>query len=263
MNICSTVELVPEALKRFFAEHPRVALAFSGGCDSAYLFYAAVVSGADVGVYYVNSCFQPAFELEDARRLAAQLGRKINVIPADVLADAKVRANPADRCYYCKKNIFSSILHAAQKDGYDAIIDGTNASDDASDRPGMRALREMQVYSPLRLCGISKAQVRQLSREAGLFTWNKPAYACLATRVPAGRKITPALLERVEHAENVLFAMGFSNFRARLTERGVRLEMADGQLDMLIEKRQEILAVLGSDFQEITLDLRLRGGLEG
>lgn len=176
----------PEALRRFFEEHPRVALAFSGGCDSAYLLYAAIESGADVCAYYAHSAFQPRFELEDARRLCAELGAALRVLELDVLADENVRANPPERCYFCKRRIFSEILRAAEADGRNCAIDGTNASDDAQDRPGMRALREMRVYSPLRLCGITKAQVRALSREAGLFTWNKPAYACLATRVAVG-----------------------------------------------------------------------------
>lgn len=254
---------VPERLCSFFAAHKRVALAFSGGCDSAYLLHAAVCCGAEVGVYYVQSCFQPAFEQADARRLAAQLGVELRVLEADVLADENVRSNPADRCYHCKQRLFSAILAAARADGYDVILDGTNASDDASDRPGMRALREMQVLSPLRICGITKAEVRALSREAGMFTWNKPAYACLATRIPCGTAIDPAALQNVEKSENALMDMGFSNFRARITPGGVRLEIAEAQMPLLVEKREEILAALEADFYEITLNLRLRKGLEG
>ena len=259
----NAVKSVPDALRRFFAEHPRLALAFSGGCDSAYLFYAAAACGVELGVYYVHSCFQPAFELEDARRLACQLGRELHVIEADVLADADVRRNPSDRCYFCKKRIYTAILDAAQTDGFTTVIDGTNASDDASDRPGMRALREMQVLSPLRLCAITKAQVRELSRQAGLFTWNKPAYACLATRVPTDTPIMLEMLQRVERAENTLFALGFSSFRVRLNGRGARLELAQEQMALALEKREEILTSLDRDFQEITLNLRARKGLEG
>ena len=169
---------VPDSLREFFAGHPRIALAFSGGCDSAYLLYAAAACGVELGIYYVHSCFQPEFELEDARRLAAQFRAEMRVLEVDILADERVRANPADRCYHCKRRIFEAILCAAQADGYRCIMDGTNASDDASDRPGMRALKEMQVLSPLRMCGITKQQVRALSRDCG--TTFIPAQSALA-----------------------------------------------------------------------------------
>ena len=123
--------------------------------------------------------------------------------------------NPPDRCYYCKRTIFSKLAETALADGYELLIDGTNASDPEGERPGMRALREA-VLSPLRLCGITKDQVRRLSKEAGLFTWNKPAYACLATRVPSGQPITAQLLQRVEAAESALKDLGFSDFRIRV-----------------------------------------------
>ena len=253
---------VPESLRAFFRENPRLALAFSGGCDSAYLFYAAAACSADVAAYYVHSPFQPAFELEDARRLAMELGRELRLIEADALADPRVRANPPERCYYCKQGIFGAILSMAKADGYTLVIDGTNASDDASDRPGMRALRELKVRSPLRECGISKAQVRELSREAGLFTWNKPAYACLATRIPAGTVIECEALEKVERAEAALFKMGFSDLRVRMTPGGCRLELTEADMARLMQQRGEVLGALEDDFPEITLNLRARKGLE-
>ena len=253
---------VPEPLRAFFRENPRLALAFSGGCDSAYLFYAAAACGADVAAYYVRSPFQPAFELEDARRLAAELGRELRLIEVDALADPRVRANPPERCYYCKQGIFGAILSAAAADGYILVIDGTNASDDASDRPGMRALRELEVRSPLRECGITKAQVRELSRGAGLFTWNKPAYACLATRIPTGAAIEAEALQKVERAEAALCALGFSDLRVRVTSGGCRLELTGADMARLMERRGEVLEALQRDFPEITLNLRARKGLE-
>lgn len=254
--------ILPEALRRFFAENKSIALAFSGGCDSALLLYAAKACGAAPGVYYVKSPFQPEFELEDAKKLAAELGCGMRILNVDVLADEAVRANPADRCYHCKQHIFRAILEAAQADGYTCVMDGTNASDDASDRPGMRALREMQVRSPLRECGITKAQVRALSKEAGLFTWNKPAYACLATRIPTWTEITETDLSLIERSEAALSVMGFSDFRVRLEENSARLEITEEQLPLLLEKRPEIIAALEADFKEISLNLRLRKGLE-
>lgn len=258
MSLNRAANAVPDALKHFFELHPKLALAFSGGCDSAYLFYAAVCCGAEVSAYYVNSCFQPAFELADAHALADALQQRVHVLPVDVLSDANVRQNPSDRCYFCKRQIFSAILEAAHADGYDVIIDGTNASDRADDRPGMRALAQMQVLSPLRMCGIDKAQVRTLSQSAGLFTWNKPAYACLATRVPTGMIIEKPLLERVERAEEALFRLGFSNFRVRISAHGARLELPEGQMLAALQRRDEILSALEDDFSEITLNLRPR-----
>ena len=253
---------VPERLRRFFEEQPRAALAFSGGCDSAYLLYAAVACGADVRPYYVHSAFQPAFELEDARRLARELNRELRVLELDVLADERVRANPPERCYHCKRRIFGAILDAAARDGFDCVIDGTNASDDAGDRPGMRALREMRVRSPLRICGIGKAELRALSREAGLFTWNKPAYACLATRIPAGTPIEAAALARVERAERSLADLGFSDFRVRTAGDGCRLELTEAQFPLLLARRAEVLEALSGDYREISLNLKPRRGLE-
>ncbi|MBO5998129.1 MAG: ATP-dependent sacrificial sulfur transferase LarE, partial [Lachnospiraceae bacterium] len=193
-------------LNEFFEQNSRAALAFSGGVDSSYLLYAAMQAGADIKAYYVKAQFQPQFEFDDAMKLAEQLGADVRIIYADVLADPEVAANPADRCYYCKRNIFSQILQAAGEDGYRLILDGTNASDRADDRPGMKALKEMEVRSPLRECGLTKAMIRDLSRQAGLFTWNKPAYACLATRIPEGTAITDELLQMTEQAEDYLFS---------------------------------------------------------
>ena len=180
-------------LQQFFKENPRVAIAFSGGVDSSYLLYAALRYGARVRAYYVNSAFQPRFELEDARRLAGDLHADLR----DVLSSPTVTANPPDRCYHCKRVIFRTIAAAAVEDGFPVLLDGTNASDDAGDRPGMRALRELSVRSPLRECGLTKDEIRRLSREAGLFTWDKPAYACLATRIPTGQPITPRRRKRI------------------------------------------------------------------
>ena len=158
-------------LNEFFKEHNKVALAFSGGVDSSYLLYAAIKSGAQVRAYYVNAAFQPQFELDDAMRLAKQLNADMKVLTADVLSNETVVKNPSDRCYHCKNVIFNMILAEAKKDGFTVLMDGTNASDAEDDRPGMRALRELCVYSPLRICGLTKTEIRRRSKkEAGLFT---------------------------------------------------------------------------------------------
>ncbi len=245
-------------LQEFFTEHPKAALGFSGGVDSSYLLWAAVNAGADIAPYYIQTAFQPAFELEDAQRLCAQIGVKLNVIRLDALADPRVAANPANRCYYCKVGLFGALRARAKADGYDLLLDGTNASDDAGDRPGMKALREMEVRSPLRECGLTKAMIRQESRKAGLFTWDKPAYACLATRVPTGRTITSELLRRVEGAETALFALGFTDFRVRLYDEAARLQLPEGQLAKAVEQRQAIRQALAPWFDVVLLDTQTR-----
>lgn len=245
-------------LSDFFRENPRAALAFSGGVDSAYLLYAAMRCGAAVRAYYVRTAFQPEFEARDAERLARQLNADMTVLQLDILADDTVRKNPPDRCYYCKKRIFSTIYDAAARDGFSVLMDGTNASDSASDRPGMRALREMSVRSPLRECGLSKDEIRRRSREAGLFTWNKPAYACLATRTPAGTPLTAEGLSRTEWAEDELTKMGFSDFRVRTLGDAAKLELRQADFARLMEKREEVTALLKTRYRAVLLNLEDR-----
>ena len=238
----------------------KVLCALSGGVDSSYLLYAAMKYGADVKAYYVKSLFQPQFEMDDAMRLAEQLKAPVRVLRADVLSDPVVVSNPSNRCYYCKKVIFNMIMKAAAEDGYTVLLDGTNASDDAGDRPGMKALQELQVKSPLRECGLVKSEIRRLSKEGGLFTWDKPSYACLATRIPTGCEITAEKLQKTEKAEDVLFSLGFSDFRVRMMPNGAaRLQLPENQLPLLMEKREEILDELKKSYPAVLLDLEVRG----
>ena len=173
---------------------------------------------------------------------------------ADPLLDAQVAANPANRCYHCKKAIMSTIRVVAARDGFDLIIDGTNASDDISDRPGFKALGEEGVLSPLRTCGITKAKVRELSKEAGLFTWNKPAYACLATRIPTGELITAEKLHAVEQSEDVLFGMGFTDFRVRTKDGAAKLQFIAEQHNEAARRMDAIRAALAPYYTEVSLD---------
>ena len=245
-------------LEQFFQENPRCALGFSGGVDSAYLLYAGVKAGADIKPYFIKTAFQPAFELADAQKLAEGLGVEVTVLELDALADPRVAANPADRCYYCKQNLFRTLKDRAIADGYPVLLDGTNASDEAGDRPGMRALAELSVRSPLRECGLTKAEIRARSREAGLFTWDKPAYACLATRVPAGEAITADLLARVEGAEDALFRLGYTDFRVRVFHGAARLQLPRGQMERAVREAETIQAALKPYFTPILLDLEGR-----
>lgn len=245
-------------LQEFFTEHPKAAIAFSGGVDSSYLLREGLRFGRDIKAYYVKSLFQPEFEMEDAKRLAAELGANMEIIEVDVLENTEVVKNPPNRCYYCKQAIFGTILRHAAADGYRTILDGTNASDDADDRPGMKALAEMQVLSPLRLCGLTKAEIRERSREAGLFTWDKPAYACLATRIPSGMPITAALLAKVEGAEGALFDMGFTDFRVRVREGGALLQFNAAQIEEARARRKEITERLSAWFPILLPDWEVR-----
>lgn len=245
-------------LSEFFKENGKVAVAFSGGVDSAYLLYAAKAAGADVRAYYVKSQFQPRFELEDARRLCEELDVGLTICTVDVLADQAVRENPPDRCYHCKKLIFSTIARAAEEEGYKVLLDGTNASDEEGDRPGMRALRELSVRSPLQECGLVKEEIRRLSGEAGLFTWEKPAYACLATRIPTGEEITAKKLEITEAAERFLCGLGFTDFRVRRFGDAARLQFRAEQLERALESREEIVRELKQYYKAVLLDMEAR-----
>lgn len=245
-------------LEQFFKENASVALGFSGGVDSSYLLYAGLHYGAKVRAYFVKTAFQPGFELQDAYRLAEQIGAEMTVLEVNILEHAKVISNPPDRCYFCKTAIFETLSIQARKDGVPLVIDGTNASDDIADRPGMKALSELSVRSPLRECDITKSEVRRLSKDAGLFTWDKPAYACLATRIPSKRVITKELLQRVESAENALFAIGFTDFRVRVLDGAAKLQFPQDQINKALHKRTEIVKSIKPYFPTVLLDLEGR-----
>lgn len=245
-------------LSDFFADNPRAALAFSGGVDSSFLLYAGMRWGKRVKAYYVRTPFQPEFEYRDALRLARELNTEMEVITRNVLELEEVTANPPDRCYHCKKAIFSAIAEKAREDGFSLLLDGTNASDQEDDRPGMRALRELSVRSPLRECGLTKDAIRELSRQAGLFTWDKPAYACLATRIPTGTPITEDLLSRTEWAEDYLVSLGFTDFRVRTLGNDAKLQLKAQDFPLLLTHREEITGELKKRYASVLLDLEER-----
>ena len=253
----------PITLEQFFKENPTAALGFSGGVDSSYVLYAGLRYGANIKAYYVKTAFQPEFELNDAKKLAKQVGAELTIIGKDILENPQVVSNPPERCYFCKKSLFGTLCAQALSDGISLVLDGTNASDDASDRPGMKALAELVVRSPLRECGITKDEVRRLSKEAGLFTWNKPSYACLATRIPTGRAYTKDLLQRVEKAEDILFSFGFTGFRVRVLGDAsnlvcARIQLPRKQFSSLLDKRQDAVKAMKQYFPSVLLDLEER-----
>ncbi len=175
----------------------RYGLAFSGGCDSSFLLAALMRAGIDVKAYMVMTAFQAPFELDDALRVVEETGAPFELVRADILGNDAVCANPADRCYHCKRFIFGTVLDRMRRDGRTVLLDGTNATDDPVNRPGFRALAELEVVSPLRAAGFTKDQVRAASRAIGLSTADKPNFSCFATKVPAGRRITQEELDAV------------------------------------------------------------------
>lgn len=235
-------------LSDFFRAHNKIALAFSGGADSSFLLYSAVKCSADVRPYFVKSEFQPQFELDDARKLCGMLGVRLETAGISVLDDENISANTEMRCYFCKRRILETVARNAARDGYAEIADGSNASDDAADRPGMRALSELSVLSPLRDCGLTKADIRRLSFEAGLFTWNKPAYSCLATRIRTGIPIDAECLKRIERTESELESYGLCDFRLRLTRGGIRLEVRENQTAFAQERLELIAGAVKREF---------------
>lgn len=189
-------QLGVESLEEFFTRVPRFALAYSGGCDSAYLLAAALEAGCDVQAYGVKTAFQPDFEIEDSYQLAKALNAPFKLIDVDIFVHNDVCANDALRCYYCKRVIFTTILQATHQDGYPVLVDGTNATDNPARRPGFQALRELGIISPLRRAGLTKDEIRTESAKLGLFTADKPSFSCLAVHSPADSTLTPHVLSQ-------------------------------------------------------------------
>lgn len=246
---------LPDSLRHFFEEHKKIALAFSGGTDSAYLLWAGKEAGCDIKPFFIKSAFQPEFELMDAAKLSEESELNLTILELDVLADETIRKNPSNRCYYCKTRLFTTLKERAAIAGYDTVIDGTNASDDVDDRPGMKALAELGILSPLRLCGITKEQVRTFSEQVGLFTAKKPSYACLATRIPAGTEISASDLQKIERSEASLREMGYENFRIRLFHGCARIQLPESLFDKAVKEHGRITEQLCHDFDGIFLDL--------
>lgn len=246
--------MTDDSLRSFMESHPRFALAYSGGTDSAFLLHSAVKCGADVLPVFAMTPFCTDIEMEEARNLAADEGLRLTVVNVDTLSDPEIRTNGPDRCYLCKKMIFSAVREVAKTAGYQIVMDGTNASDPENQRPGMRAIRELGVISPLRECGITKDDIRRMSREAGLPTWDRPTNSCLATRVETGTPLSHWILDLVESAEERISDMGFTGFRIRTDGRKGRLQVTRSQYETAESMWQEISRELRPMFTETSLD---------
>ncbi|MDR0583560.1 MAG: ATP-dependent sacrificial sulfur transferase LarE [Treponema sp.] len=213
-------------LIKLLAEKGGAAVAFSGGVDSSFLCYAAHDALGDRAIAItVVSPMLPKSEIDCAGEVAAKIGIRHFLIEEDEI-DEEVAANPKERCYFCKKIEFTSIMNEAKKHGVHTVLDGSNLDDPGDYRPGLKALEELEIYSPLRAAELGKAEIRELSRRFGLPTWDKPAFACLASRIPYGERIDREKLSRVEKAEETLRRAGFRQFRVRSHGDIARIEVA-------------------------------------
>ncbi|MDR1898391.1 MAG: ATP-dependent sacrificial sulfur transferase LarE [Treponema sp.] len=211
------------------ARRGRAAVAFSGGVDSSFLCHAAAAALGDKALAItIVSPMLPKSEIDCAKTVARKVGIK-HLLIEEMEIDEEVAANPKERCYFCKKIEFGAIMRAAGERGIDTVLDGSNVDDLGDYRPGLRALEELRVLSPLREAGLGKAEIRELSRRFDLPTWDKPAFACLASRIPYGERINPEKLARVEKAEEALRAAGFRQFRVRSHGDMARIEVAPGE----------------------------------
>lgn len=245
-------------LKTIIEKYKRPCIAFSGGVDSSLLLWTAVeVLGDAVVPITVNGAMMPRSEFKEAADFAKAAGASQQIIDVDVFSVPEFVENNPKRCYYCKKNIFTQIKGLAQEKGCDVIFDGSNMDDLGDYRPGLQALEEMMVVSPFIEAEMTKADIRGISEHYGLKTAQKPAMACLATRIPTNEEITKRKLHLVEQGEECLKILGLKQYRLRCIGQLAKIECADTDFDIIMENRSELvdnLCAIG--FKTVTLDLK-------
>lgn len=247
-----------KSLQNMLPELGRVAIALSGGTDSSFLLrVAAEAIPGQVSALTAVSLFLPEDDLEEARKIARQTGIAHHLIPFAPLEVPCFAENPPERCYHCKKALFRVFLDKAKELGSAALMDGTNADDLKDFRPGLKALTELSVRTPLAEVNFTKAEIRALSRRLGLSSWNKPSSPCLATRFPYGQPITAKAVERVKKAERYLKVLGYNPVRVRSHGQVACIEVEAGKIGLFAEQDRsrhisDHLYALG--FTQVTLD---------
>ncbi len=235
-------------------------VAFSGGVDSSLILKLAVQAAAKTGhkVYgiMVHTMLHPMGEVEDARVTAEQIGAEFRVLEIDELKGADILDNPVDRCYRCKKYLFRNLIEEGEKLGVSVMMEGTNEDDLHVYRPGLRAIRELGIHSPLAEAGMTKAEVRRLAGELGVSVSNKPSMPCLATRFPYGTRISYETMRTVDEGEAFIRSLGFYNVRLRIHNDVARIEVDVNEMPHLLEHCEQIVAKLKNlGYDYITVDL--------
>jgi uncharacterized protein len=237
-----------------------LAIAFSGGVDSTFLLYVAhQVLGKRVLAVTALSAFYPDRESDEAIAFAQKYGIRQITCTVDELEIKGFAQNPLNRCYLCKSNLFGIFNRAIEQEGIKHLAEGSNADDVGDYRPGMQAVKELQVLSPLREAGLTKDEIRLLSKEMGLPTWDKPSFACLASRIPYGEPITREKLDAVDAAEQMLIDAGFRQARVRHHGKLARIEISPGQLDKIVAPamRDKVITNMKKlGFAYVTVDLQ-------